>query len=376
MRRTEKNNSIHLIPNDPIYCMIEKFHPYQVWLSTIFFDLLIYFLAGIIINLKFPTQNFVHIQDKAELLNGFNVWVFIIPLVWYWFRWTPQAIMEILQQLLENGLIHKSLNGNDIEQLVSQSFSKKGIYFIGLIGALVYMLFYSLFIKQQNISLGKPDFWFMSNVTFGILLFLIAFAAYLIFTLAFRIIFAFRELAIYFRSTDSIKKIIPLHPDGCGGFSSLGVFCKKALFFVVLGNFWPLIFNFFPVLTGGTKVGPIILIIYSFIFLIVPFFFILPLVFPHKAMKKYKENILLKISGELFILERKMLNNSYTEIELKKDMEKYHALVDIYKTVDEQITTWPITIKSLRNSLITAITPALISLITSIITLIKATIVE
>lgn len=372
--KSKQSTLPRLIPSDRVFCLIERLSPLSVWWRVVVIYVTIYIIVGLAVKFRYPQGNYLAINDTSEMLNGFNVWVFFLPMIWLLYRWIPQEMLRIIDELSRNQFIGNGQDGSTPEDKLKKSFSHKFIYLGAWIGSVVSILIYALLlIPAQSESIGKPDFWFYTPTTSVVLLLIFLFSVYILFVMVFRLFSGLLSIAGCFKVSESVKKISPLHPDGCGGFASLGKFSKKLLLAGFAGVTWSLVYNYFPVLTGGSSVGPLVAIIYVAYFSVIPFFFIYPIWFPHKAMKRYKDSLLNEVSRELYVLEKEILSTGglSNESELKTNVARCKELSELYETLEKQIPTWPITVVSLRNSVITALSPLVISVLPTAVDILK-----
>lgn len=374
----DQNESQSLIPNDILYKIIERLSTFRVWLYSLVIYSVLEITIGFVMDYLYPGQNFISIQNKAEFIPSINAYVILMPVIWAMCRWLPARSFNVVKDLENKGLIAtENRNVKDflrLSQHLHQAFARKLIYILAIVGTIIVsVIFFGYSIPIQNKLIGMQPFWIYKPVPYVIYVLLFALSCYVLFLMLFRQIITIMVIARFFNQSECINKILPLHPDGCGGFAELGKLSTSMVLVVVLFLIWSLVQAYFPILIGGRPLWTTILLIYCGYFVVVPILLLVPVWFPHRAMVKYKHNKLEILSQEFM----KFMDQSIQSLK-NDDIKDFNLVVDHIKKLQEvftslvnQLPTWPIAFKRLQSMGITTAIPFLISVSISIFDFIK-----
>jgi len=376
-RTAEKVN--RLIPKDWFYSRVERFSPILVWLFAILIYATVYITVGLSIYPLCVAQGCLSIRDTAEIINGINVWGFFLPMIWALYRWTPAMSLKTIQQLEENGLISPEKcspsEASFLSRQIQERFGHPAIFALGVIGAVVSTLVFTLYaIPQQEISIGKVDFWYIHPISYAIFCVLYFISNYILFLTLFRLLYTLYTIAVFFKRPGCIIKIYPLHPDRCGGFSGLGKMSTRMAWVLVLVLIWLLVFSYFPTFEGKEPIWSNIFFVYIIYFMIVPALLIVPLWNAHQAMVDYKYNLLKRISNELLDIVEESKHEDYDKelTQLSKTVERAKKLAEFYESIERQVPSWPIAVNTIRRFSLTSSFPLILGILPPVFELLRS----
>ena len=359
---------------------------------------IVYFGAGLWVNHAYKGAQFTGIFDPGELYWGIFVWFVSTPSWWAYFVWQPIAISRTIDSLQKNAVI---FNAGEVQKLESTALEPatengdlsscllsalSGPYWpiMALIATSVVVFLYEIFlVPRAPLTLqGKPTFWFVDPRTHSLLLLLIGLNVYSLISFALRTLITIIEFRAFFGNRNSITAIHPLHPDGCGGFSALGVFATQLSFLVVIMGFWAVGFTLFSMLGGAPpQWNLVIAMMYAAYIIAVPIGLITPVWSAHKAMQRFRDSKLSTISHEL----EKLVTSSMGRLgtmrrapsikTLQANVDKMEYFRQMYQFVLDTTPVWPISFPTLKKFGVTAalpVVPGILSFIIDIVQQIRA----
>jgi len=337
----------HLM-NEPIYRAISRFSVSTCWFLALCIHLSIYLIVGLLFDHFYPhAENVLRIRDLAEIVNGVNVWVIFVPMVWGYYRWLPESFYKTAKTLEERKIITEGL----LSTAVRSALNARWIHLLSVIATgLSFSYLYLYVIPVQGSVLPSIDFWYYTRSNLFIFSLLYMITNYILFNLIFRALSVSVTLYKYFQTPDSILVLYPLHPDKCGGISSIGELSIRVSLF---GTFFPIyitILSTYTLLAGGSAQFLTYLVVYV-VYLICIFLLLLFLIWqPHKAMARYKHKLLATVSESLFNLEATTIeaikNNDWNK--LKGMTERQRTLESLSEMIEKHLPVWPLSLTQLQ----------------------------
>lgn len=359
--------------SDPVYRLISKGSTPTIWTIILIIHLAVYIAVGLMIDSRYPNvPNILRIRDSAEIINGINVWVIFVPTIWAYYRWLPENVFSMIREMETAGIIKVPSNSHEtLSGLLGMNINSKWIHVIA-IASTTLSFFYLLMVvipTQEETLNGLIDFWYYTTGSkfFFFLLYLLA--NYITFVFVLRVLVTVASVNRFFQIQNAVARLYPLHPDKCGGMGNLGNLISKITLIVVLVPIWITIFSLYTLIAGGESQFITTLIVYIVYLLLLPLVLVLPLWQPHKAMVRYKNDLLVGISKELLDIEVRLTEggNNRDRRKMKNQLEYYKQIQEIYNTLEKNIPTWPISISVLRSFGAVASSPVILGLLSNVL---------
>ena len=345
-----------LIPNDILFTLLERFTAFKVWLIAVIIYFSFEIIVGFAMDYFYPGGLFISIRDKAEFLPYINAYIGLMPIIWAMYRWMPKITNDVIREIEKKELILTSEKTEKkfipLSVMVQLAIQKKTIYILSIIAVIATsIIFFYFTIPLQTSSIGRPPFWIYKPASFIIYIFIFSSSCYVVFLMLIRQISTILAFSRYFKNPDSIKKIIPLHADDCGGFSGFGVITTRTVIVVILILVWSLGQAYFPLLEGKEPIWNSMIVIYLFYILFVPIILIAPVWNLHITMVRYKQKIINQLSNELASLTDKSLANlkDINISEFSQYIEKMKKVQELLILIDRDIPTWPISFSKVKK---------------------------
>ncbi len=370
---------VHTLTRDFMYDILRRFSTTGVWFLFAGIYLAVYLSVGISMELLYHGQPFISITYPAEMLNGFNVFVLLLPSVWAFYRWLPEAAFDAAGELEAKGILRPvsvdKTPSQSFSQILKDSFNHRLVYILALITCVIASV-YTMTIGAQTNSeaLGLTDFWYYKPIPYAILSVIFVHAAYAFFVLIFRLLALVVSILRYFRNPGVIQALYPLHPDHCGGMGGLGKIASRVVILAAIIAMWMVIYAYYPTLNGGglqVVTMAILGVVYS---ILAPVILLLQIVPPHRSMVAYRYKLLEDISAKI----QTSLMCVVDDIDagdigaLAKESEEVKKLTELQAQVANMLPTWPISLRVLRGISVPAISPIVLSLIPFTIDLVQA----
>lgn len=300
--------------------------------------------------------NTLVLQGKNRgLLQDWFAWVWICllnPVVFGYYLWSFKAIYRLINYFKESDVVN--INDAEINSVISY-YQKVWRKFVALGAAITYGVWY--FAVQQNVqnwtgSGGLPTLIGTINAI------LIFYAATIL------VINLVTNVWVLHKLLGSKQlNINPLHPDRCGGLSPLSQYSLNTAYLAAIFGTMITLVNY-QLLTQGIadKYWYFNFIILLYIPLSLACFFG-PLFAARKGMKKAKEELLREIARQFQIDYTRVHTSLSSEAEiLKKETAKLQELRSLY-TLTNEFPVWPFDVITLRQYLLSVVTPTIIPLI-------------
>lgn len=357
---------------DPLYRFTSRMPTMGIWLIVLLSHVFVYVTVGFTIDNRYPTAtDLLGIRDLAEIINGINVWVIFVPIVWAYYRWLPENIISGIREIEDAHVIKVPEEYTArLSSILLRRINSSWIYVLALT-AMIISFFYLLLvvIPQQQVTLnGLIDFWYYTTGSTFFFFLLYLPANYVTFVFALRVLVIVISVNSFFQDPRTVACLYPLHPDKCGGMGNIGGLVSKITLVLVLVPIWITIFSLYTVLAGGESQFITALIVYAVYLVILPIVLFLPLWQPHKAMVQYKNELLLRISKDLLKIETELSQDGERRDprKVKEKLEQYRQLEEMYNTLEKNIPIWPISMPVLRGFGAIAGSPVVIGFLSNI----------
>jgi hypothetical protein len=298
------------------------------------------------------------LQDFTALVVDFGS----IPIIAGLYLWSTEGATLLFQRLQQSGVFPSpELIPDTVENSLPRFESKRVFYLITLLSvlyALSQLAAYENWVPWKSaggyINLAPAaayyrfPFWLLNFYTF-------LFAIY-------NIILTVNALRSLFR-TRGIR-ILPLHPDQCGGVVSISQYTLKIAYGIASAGLVISGATLFALQTNTIAQSyPIILGIVAYLVL-APLLFFWPLGTAHTAMREAKDAQLLVLAEQLNDLYIGINQKNRSKEDFEDDLRKHDALKKLYDFARE-FPVWPFDLSNVRRffAVITApLVPALISI--------------
>ncbi len=304
------------------------------------------------------------LQDFTALVVDFGS----IPIIAGLYLWSTEGATQLFQRLQQSGVFQSPAV---IPQTVEKSrprFESKWVFYLICILSVLYavsqLAAYENWVPWKSaggyLNLApvtayyRSPFWLLNFYTF-------LFAIY-------NIVITVTALRSLFR-TRGIR-ILPLHPDKCGGVVSISQYTLMIAYGIASAGL---------VISGATVFAlrtdtlgqsyPIILGIVAYLIL-APVLFFWPLGTVHAAMQEAKDSQLLRLAKRLNDVYVRMNSKDQSEKDLEQDLKLHEEIRKLYDFA-QGFPVWPFDINNLRRffAVITApLIPALISYVIDFVT--------
>jgi hypothetical protein len=358
-----------VIDNDSIYNFFSTIRTPVVWILVLITNICVYVSVGLIIDYLYPNaKDLQSIHDVAEIVNGINVWIIFIPLIWAYYRWLPESAIQSVTTLEKLGIISSVDGKGGLLFDLHRWLSNRWIHVFGglsVLASFLYMIY--IFIPSQNFQLHMINFWYYTKWSKTLFFILYIPVNYALFVFLIRLFIIVIAIYRYFGHHNNLIKLYPLHPDKCGGMGEIGFITSRMVLLMVVFPVWITVNAYIaPIIAGGGSQVTTALIVYAFYIVIVPLVLFFLLWRPHKAMEYYKRQQLMDISTKLLSLQDLLTQKNRAEDwdGLKNAQENYRQVVDLYDVLNKQIPIWPISLPALRQFSAFAGSPVVVGLIT------------
>jgi hypothetical protein len=315
--------------------------------------------------------------ERTGLLHDYAWWIYqvsSVPATILFFLWMPEGIQEVLAGLRRNRTVLPP-NGREESEAFHEfitRFDRSYSHFLWVILCVVIVtLFIVLAVVPEHTAFmgwqtsGPVLFWY--HEAYWSLVFLLG---TLIIVRVMISIYWFNRLFREFRVDVKV-----LHPDGAGGLAPLGAFSTKVGYLIGIFGLASLAagWSHSAYLLKGHSLGLGIepaLVSMLFVYLIVaPIVFFAPIGSAHGAMRTAKDSFLLSVADQFetdFLKVEAALASSSSELSASIDkieqLEKIHGLAS-------RFPVWPFNTASLVRFFSSTLSPLLLALIPSLVTL-------
>ncbi len=342
--------------SEPIaYLLIEKFR-----LSPFRFGLVsIAVFTGLALLTAFVSNTLWSKPPQVGLLQSLIPWIalmFFNPILLGYYLWSFQAINNLIQELKISNVVET----DNLEEIyliaVKPYYYHKWRKFIALGSATSCSIF--VFCTRFGLDNTWSGSGLLPNLATTIGTFVIAYmGSVLVLNLITNI------WVIHHILGKKKLNVNPLHPDRCGGLSSLSHYSLKTAYLVALFGIWVGVVEYQFIRQGTGRE-------YWFVHLMIPVYILLsiicffgPLFAAHNGMEKAKVELLHQIARQFHVAYSEIHTCLTEDSEtLKQRTEKIQQLRTLYTMTDE-FPVWPFDVQTFRRYLITVPTPLIPPLI-------------
>ncbi len=298
------------------------------------------------------------LQDFTALVVDFGS----IPIIAGLYLWSTQGATLLFRRLQQSGVFPSAALIPETLKKIRVRFESKRVFYLIAVLSVLYALSqlaaYENWVPWKSaggyLNLAPAaayyrfPFWLLNFYTF-------------LFTI-YNVVLTVGTLRILFRTPG--LRILPLHPDHCGGLVSISQYTLKIAYGIASAGL---------VISGATVFAlqtstlaqsyPIIVGVVAYLIL-APLLFFWPLDTAHTAMREAKDAQLLQLAKQLNDLYVHMNQANWSKEDFEDDLKKHDALRKLYDFAKE-FPVWPFDLSNLRRfvAVITApLVPALISL--------------
>ncbi len=319
---------------DPILRWLQQYSVRRVWVLVAVVHLAIYFLTGLLVEVRHHGEQYQSIFELAELMNGFGVWVVFVPTMWAYYRWLPVASLAMARKLQEQGVIGPVTSDQvsiSLSDVIGEALSARWTYVVSLLAiTLSIFVAFAIFIPIQNTSLGRVNFWYYTAESRAVFLVQCAINCWVIFLLIARAIAIARALDQYFRTRNCIRKLVPYHADGCAGMGPVGDLAVRVVYIAVILAGWIVLLGaVYPALSGGSTNWAIMAALFAIYLMALSVSLYALLWRPHSAMQDYKDARIGRASEPVLVLQDKM-----AELLQESDLSNLELLADHARKID------------------------------------------
>src|SRR5574341_350668 len=352
------------------YDPLAQFLRHTLQLSPLSFGLWIFFLdlvvdawLGYRYQVWFSPGGVIYpglLQDFTALVVDFGS----IPIIAGLYLWSTEGAMQLFQQLQRSGVFQSP---SVIPQTIEKSrpwFESKRVFYLICILSVLYavsqLAAYENWVPWKSaggyLNLAPATayyrfpFWLLNFYTF-------LFAIY-------NIVITVTALRGLFR-TRGIR-ILPLHPDKCGGLVSISQYTVNIAYGIASAGLVISGATVFALRTGTLGESyPIILGIVAYLVL-APVLFFWPLGTAHTAMQEARNDQLLRLARRLDDIYARMNLRNQSEKDFEQDLKKHEEIRKLYDFA-QGFPVWPFDTNNLRRFFAVVTTPLVPALISYLI---------
>lgn len=276
-------------------------------------------------------------QGEVTIIGALNDWpvliieMIMVPVVAGYYLWQPNA----MQALYEG--ISIRIGSNPLARARAMEYVRP-LQWTGWVWLAMFVgLFEAAYIQYVFIK-DEVIIWETVNPLMNISYLLVRFAVfYMLIYIIVRQIFTIIGLNRFF--SEISVQIVPLHPDGAGGWRILGDYVLSTAFIIgAVGLYFGMGFM-------RRELNPHVIttefyILLTVYFILAPLFFFLPLIQAHRRMREAKKKLLLEVA-EQFDLEYKNLLNGLKSNQVDSMLvQRVEAVQKMYK-IAQDASEWP-----------------------------------
>ena len=312
--------------------------------------------------ISFSADTVFRQSGSTALLQDWSSWISYLvfpPIVGGYYLWATNEMERLVQSIRASKVVEVS--EGDIKKLLSLFQNRWRVYVSSVTGILIGLIFFlsrsaipswahTSLISRTSISIGVGISTYLASMTALSLL--------------------FNAVALNRLMKDKELRLMPLHPDHCGGLRPLSEYSLKTAYLVAIAGLGIGILEYRLIVQGLFQE-------YWYLHLLIPLYiiaasisFFAPLGSTHVAMQEAKNKLLSDISEQFqtdYGVARKEIAGKAEE--LKDEIEKIQQLQTLYD-LTAKFPVWPFdadTIKRFMISSATPLLPVLVGLISKIV---------
>jgi len=304
--------------------------------------------------------NIIRYYDPAELYFAIFLWGIFIPLVWWYYLSTPKMWNNVIEALRREKVVDTNKLKKSLDPILKNSF------WLPSLGITIFIIFLYIFGSiPSEIERGRLSFWLLTRQGEFILLIILFVHTFALISFALKGLILILKIRDFFNHNE-IRTIHIFHVDQCGGFGSIGILATQISSLAVMVGVYAIWYSALPVMSGGEfNFGISALVLYAAYAIFVPVFLVTLTGPAARAMKRYKQKLLIKVSHQLqaeleSIISVSARKKKGVPANHKKDagQDEYTKLKNLYQQL-LQIPESPIRLLNLKRFTGFAIFPAL-----------------
>ncbi|MBE9048963.1 hypothetical protein IQ243_00770 [Nostocales cyanobacterium LEGE 11386] len=326
--------------------LIDKCHLTPVSLGM----LSIVITSGLYLLVAVLTKTLILNGSQLGLLQDWFAWVWICllnPVIFGYYLWSFKGIYRLIQYLDQSDIVETS----EAEiNLVLSPYQKSWRQFLALATGAAFAIWY--FTVQQNVYNWTGSDNGIPALTGAINAFAIFYVGTILVLTLITNVWVLHELL-----GNKQLNINPLHPDRCGGLSPLSQYSLNTAYLAAIAGTMITLGRYQFISQGIAQqywYFNLIILLYIPISLIC---FFGPLLAARRGMRKAKEELLSAIAKQFqadYVRVHTSLSNDAEN--LKKEAAKLQELRSLY-TLTNEFPVWPFDVTTLRQYLLSVVTP-------------------
>jgi hypothetical protein len=345
-----------------------RLSPVSFGLLVLFLDLVVDAWIGYRYNIWWSPADAIYsglLQDFTALVVDFGS----IPIIAGLYLWSTEGATRLFRQLQQSGVFESATVISDDVNKSRPAFRSAPAFYIITAVSVLYALSqlgaYQRWVPWESavgyLNLAptaayyRTPFWLLNFYT-------VAFATYNVVITVITLRRLFQTLSI---------RILPLHPDKCGGVVSISQYTVKVAYGIASAGLVISAATVFALQTGTlSKAYPIILGIVAYLVL-APLLFFWPLGTAHTAMREAKDAELLQLAQRFDDVYNQLNTASQDQTAFEPALKKLENLKRLYG-IAQEFPVWPFNIGNLRRFFAVVTAPLVPALISIVIDLLKS----
>ena len=344
-----------------------RLSPVSFGLLVLFLDLVVDAWIGYRYNIWLSPADAAYpglLQDFTALVVDLGS----IPIIAGLYLWSAEGATRLFRQLQQSGVFQSATVISDEVEKSRPAFRSALAFYVITAASVLYALSqlgaYQGWVPWES-AVGylnlvptaayyRTPFWLLNSYT-------LLFATYNVVITIITLRRLFRTLRI---------RILPLHPDKCGGLASISQYTVKVAYGLVPAGLVISAATVVALQTGTlSKAYPIILGIVAYLVL-APLLFFWPLGTAHSAMREAKDAQLLQLAQRFDHVYEQLDSASQDEAAFEMGINKLQNLRRLYGIVQE-FPVWPFDIGNLRRFFVVVTAPLAPAIVSIVIELLK-----
>jgi hypothetical protein len=301
----------------------------------------------------------VYQTDPAELAFALFLWGIFVPVTWWYCLSMPNMWNKLLTSLARENVI----DSRGLKQVLTPALESSFWMPSFLISVFVMALYFWGSLPSE-IELGRASFWALTLQGRVMVTAYVGINTFVVISFVLRTLILIAVTGHFF-AKHGIKEIHVFHVDRCGGFGAIGALATQISSLAVFMGLWAVWYSALPALSGGNmNFGITVILLYSAYAILVPLLLIALTRPVSLAMKRHKQQLLMKVSvrlqEELDLLINRAGSDQMDEFfaQGKSGANRYQNLQQLYEQLS-QIPESPIRLLNLKRFTGFAIFPAI-----------------
>lgn len=267
--------------------------------------------------------NIIGPTDPDELSFGLFLWGIFVPILWWYYLSFPRLWEKVILALCKAEVVECE----SFRQTVIPKFNNVQFIPSFLISALVVYIYMANSVTTEIVN-GRLSFWFVTPFGRVAIALYVGCNAYIFVNFVLRTLIQIMTFRKYF-NTHGIKAIHVYHVDKCGGFAPIGYLAMSIASLAVAVGIWATWYALLPVMVGGKmNLSATVFLLYLAYAVLAPLLLISLMRPVSSAMKRYKQEIVMKVSRRLQDDLKSLFANG-------KETEKIDAVLSVLQKMEE-----------------------------------------